>query len=73
LQCKLIAVEIVSLEGNKNTAFRTVATIRGDAGMLLIELIKFFNIHGVMLFRCKITKKQQKSKIIPPFLFVSIK
>ena len=42
---KLIAVEGSSFEGNENTSGRTITAVGGDNRMLLIQLIKFFDIH----------------------------
>ena len=57
LCCKLVAVKQVALQCDENAAFRTVAAVGGDDGMLLVDSVKFLAVHIlIVLFAAKVQK-----------------
>ena len=56
LEGELVAVELVAAEGQEDAARWAVAAVGGDAGVLLVELVEFFDIHNRRFFNgCKVT------------------
>ena len=56
LESELVAIKRLTLQGKKDAALRAVARVGSDAGMLLIELIKFLYFHNLREFWRKNTK-----------------
>ena len=58
LSGKLVAVKAVALEGDENAALGAVTTVGGNDRMLLIDCVKFLNIHiDVHYFAANVHKK----------------
>ena len=74
--CKQVTIKLLTFQCQENASLWAVAAVSCDAGVLLIEPIKFLNSHASSDFCCKVTKRmakqRKKARLLPSLAFFCV-